>query len=158
MHLRRLLLVLPALSALSLGACAAKRLPGSDIEDTKDTRAILEVLRQYQNALMKQDAQAILALVSPTFHDDLGTRNPADDVDHAKLQRELPGKLAALTDVNVDLSLREITFDGPRAFAVFYFDTSYRIPKIQNPQRADSDLARMEFAREDGKWMIIRGL
>jgi len=158
MSLRRLLPVLPALLALTLGACAAKRLPGSNIEDTRDTRAILEVLREYQNALMKQDAQAILALVSPSFHDDLGTRTPLDDVNRATLERDLPQKLAALTDVNVDISLREITFDGPRAYAVFYFDTSYRIPKIQEPQRADSDLARMELAREDGKWKIIRGL
>lgn len=155
MNLRRLLL---AVSLLSLGACATKRLPGSDIEDTKDTRAILEVMSHYQNALMKQDAQAVLALVSQSFHDDLGTRTPLDDIDRARLERELPQKLAAFTDIDVDLSLREIGFDGPRAFAVFYFDTSYRIPKIQDPQRADSDLARMEFAREDGKWMIIRGL
>ena len=142
-------------------AADAAELPGSG-----DTLALWELLATLGAADLTAarvvephlDAQAILALVSPSFHDDLGTRTPLDDVNRATLERDLPQKLAALTDVNVDISLREITFDGPRAYAVFYFDTSYRIPKIQEPQRADSDLARMELAREDGKWKIIRGL
>lgn len=147
-----------ALFALLLSACAARQIPGSDIADTKDTRAILEVLEQYQSALQQQDAAAILALVSPTFRDDLGNTNPSDDLTYAKLQEELPAQLERLSDVNVSISVREIEVERNEAFAVFYFDSSYRVSRIRDAQRADSDLARMTFRKEDGQWRITKGL
>ena len=150
-------LVLP-LSLLVLASCAARRIPGSEIEDTEDTRAILEVLGLYQQALHKRDPTGLLALVSRDYHDDLGTPTPADDLDRATLEEELPRRLGALSDVKVDLSVRTIDVEGERASAVYYFDSSYRIPAINNPQRADSDLARMDLRREGKSWKIVKGL
>ena len=150
--------LLVALSVLALSACAARQIPGSDIKDTKDTRAILEVLEQYQAALQQKDAPAVLALVSPSYRDDLGNTNPSDDMTYATLQKQLPEQLERLSDVNVSISVREIEVNRNEAFAVFYYDSSYRVSRIRDPQRSDSDLARMTFRREDGQWKITKGL
>lgn len=150
--------LLVTLSALLLSACSTKRIPGSDIEDTRDTRAILEVLEQYQAALQQKDAAAVLALVSPSFRDDLGNTNPSDDMTYATLEKELPGRFERLSDVNVSISVREIEVARDQAFAVFYYDSSYRISKVREAQRSDSDLGRMTFRKEDGEWKITKGL
>ncbi|MCI0569801.1 MAG: nuclear transport factor 2 family protein [Myxococcaceae bacterium] len=154
MHIRTALAAL----LLLLAACAPRRIPDTDIPDTRDTRAILEVLRQYREATEKRDAQALLALVSPTFHDDAGTGTPADDMDYARLQQVLPEKLAALKDVQLELSVRRIDVEGDEATAVFYYTTSYLIPGVTQKAQSDSDLMEMKLRREGGTWKIRSGL
>ena len=41
-----------------LAACGARRIPGTDIDDTDDTRAILQVMEKYRSAVEARDIES----------------------------------------------------------------------------------------------------
>ena len=82
-------LALCAVMALSAGL-QPERIPGTEIEDKGDNRAVYEVVRAYQKALEGRDAAAILALVSPDYFDTAGTPDPGGRLDRALLEQSLP--------------------------------------------------------------------
>jgi len=150
-----------ALSAalLSLLACSTVRLPGTDIPDVGDNRAIYDVLQRYRTAVERRDAPAVLELVSPTYFDDAGTPDPADDLDYAGLSRALPADLARVSGVRMDLALSGIQLDGERATAYVRFDARYRVTtKVGEIAKAQADVSRIGFVRENNTWRIRSGL
>jgi len=156
MHLR-LLPLLAAVVALCLG-CAARRIPGSDIEDTPDTRAILGVLEQYRAALEARDANKILQLVSEQFKDNGGTASPEDDLDYAALRRVLPERLARLEDVKVDFSVRRVVVEKDTASVIYYYNTHYRLPRLTTKVVNEGDLEQMVLRKVGGTWKILTGI
>jgi hypothetical protein len=150
-------LLAPAVVALA--ACAAHRIPGTDITDSVDNRAIYAVVQGYAEALQRKDAAALLALASPDYFDNAGTADPADDLDFARLEQTLPADLARLESLRVEVQIRKITVEKDVAVAELWSDGWYR---IQTPQgivpRRDQDLHRMRLVRRDGAWKIVSGL
>ena len=55
---------------LTLWGCASRRIPGTEIDDNDDTRAILKVMESYRSGIEAKDAQKIIGLVADTFKDD----------------------------------------------------------------------------------------
>lgn len=151
-------LALCAAVALSAG-CSARRIPGTEIEDRGDNRAVYEVVRAYQKALEARDAPAILALVAPDYFDAAGTPDPADDLDRARLEQTLPADLARLEGVRVELTLRRIDVQGDTATAEIFYENYYRVqtPSGAVPRR-DADVHRLTLKKLDGQWKIAAGL
>jgi hypothetical protein len=150
-----------ALCALSLlAACAPKRIPGTTIDDTSDTRAILQTMERYRAALEALDSKAIVSLVSPKFHDDGGTETPDDDLTYATLQPYLQSLFQKLKDPKVELKVRRVLFsdDGKVAAASYYWKASWRMPGLTNRSDQDSELKQMVFQRVDGEWKIVSGI
>jgi hypothetical protein len=154
----KLRLLLVAGTLVLAAACATKRIPGTDIEDNSSTRAILGVMERYRAALEARDAAAIQGLMSPTFVDDAGTQAPDDDLTYATVPRELPARLAKLEDVKLDLSVRRIVVKDDRAAAIYYWNASFRTPRLTNRQHRESELEQMLLQREDGVWKIVSGI
>ena len=84
------------LAGVALAGCGPHHIPGTDLEDTGDTRAIIDTITRYNAALEARDANAILALVDPEFRDNAGTLTPEDDIDIQRLRTVLPQRLAKL--------------------------------------------------------------
>lgn len=152
----RLMTLLAAVAALS--ACAPRLIPGTDISDNEDTRAILNVMEAYRSALEARDANRILSLVSEGFRDNGGTSDPSDDLDYATLRRTLPQRLSKLEDVKVDLSVRKITIDHDTAMVIYYFNSHYRLPKYTSKAISEGDLQQMWLKKTDGQWKIVTGI
>src|SRR5262245_40759678 len=94
-----------------LAACAPKRIPGTELEDTGDTRAILAVMEKYRAALEARDAKAIQAMVSPKFRDDGGTPDdPSDDLTAANLGPHLQALFQKVQNPKVDFNVRRVEF------------------------------------------------
>ncbi|HET6410478.1 MAG TPA: hypothetical protein VFG53_00315 [Anaeromyxobacter sp.] len=144
---------LPApLLALAL-ACAPRYLPGSDIRDTPDTRAIATVLETYRQAMEKRDPRAVLDLVAPDYFDE-----SAEDLDRAGLEKRL-NDLKDLSTLRLQLSVRGIEVQGDQGQAEVYFDQYYRVNTPNGPvARHDADVHRMKFKRIGGAWKITAGL
>ena len=64
-------------AAALLGGCGPKRIPGTDIKDSPETRAVGDVIEQYRLAVERRDPNAVLALVSRKYFDNAGTTDPA---------------------------------------------------------------------------------
>jgi len=151
---------LSTLSLTMLLACGARRIPGTDIEDNDDTRAILQVMEQYRAAIEARDAQGVLRLVSESFKDDGGTSNPEDRMNYADLQKKLPVELAKLDDVKLDLTVRKIEIESRTntASAVYTYNLSFRMPRLTNKPQSESEIKKMWFKRDGKQWKIASGI
>jgi ketosteroid isomerase-like protein len=148
-----------ALLALAALACTPPRIPDTTIPDTPDTRAVLKVVETYAGALQQRDAAALLALVAPTYFDDAGTTDPSDDLDYQGLAAALPGDLARLQGLRVEIVVRNLEVAGDTATAEVFSDTWYQVAvKDGTVPRRDTDVHRMRFVRVQGNWRIASGL
>ena len=157
MSLRSTLLTVAV--ALTLASCGTKRIPGTEIRDTPDARAIVSVIDQYRSAAQRRDAETVLALVSPRYFDNSGTADPGDDQDYQQLERRLAEDYAKLAAVRLDMGVRAIDVKGDAATADVFFDGHWRIatPTGEVAKQAN-DVHRMTFLREQGMWKIASGL
>src|SRR5437867_6351722 len=94
------------LGSLALAACV-HHLPNSDINDNPDTRAIVQVIDQYRTSAERRDAAAVLALVSPSYFDDAGTPDPADDMDYAELTKAIVADYQRVPAVRMEVGVRQ---------------------------------------------------
>jgi hypothetical protein len=144
---------------LLLAACAAHRIPGTEIADSEENRAVFALVQAYAEALQRKDAAALLALASPDYFDNGGTADPADDMDFARLEQTLPADLAKLESLRVEVQVRNIIVEKDAAVAELWSDGWYRIQTAQGViPRRDQDLHRMRLVRRDGAWKVISGL
>ena len=147
-------------AALALSAaCSPKRIPGTEIEDKGENRAVYEVVRTYQKALEARDAATILLLVAPDYFDAAGTPDPADDLDRARLEQTLPEDLARLEGVRIDVIVRRIDVQGDTATAEIFYENYYRVQtKSGAVPRRDADVHRLLLKKLGGQWKIAAGL
>ena len=159
MRLRLLpLLALLSLSALA-AACAPNRIPGTEVPDSKENRAVYEVIRQYAEALRRKDAGAILNLVSPDYYDGSGTPDPGDDVTRETLERSLASDLSKVEAVMLEMGVKKIDVVGDEARAEVFYDAAYRVTTPAGPiAKRPSDLSEMRFRKVKGTWKISAGL
>src|SRR5579872_5526845 len=108
--MKRLDRLAPWIGALiGMGAgCAHRQIPGTNIDDTQDTRAIVDVMQHYRSAVEAKDVPAITALLDPSFRDDAGTPNPADDLDYDTVSQKLGDRFSKLDEVKLDIEVRKI--------------------------------------------------
>jgi ketosteroid isomerase-like protein len=139
-------------------ACSPKRIPGTEINDTDDTRAILGVVEKYRRAVENRDADGVMALVDETFSDDAGTASAGDDLDYARLRAELPHHLAKLDGVRIDMDVRQVDVEQDLAQVVYNYNASFRLPKLTAKAQNSSDIERMTLRRTAGGWKIISGI
>jgi SnoaL-like domain len=147
-----------ALSLILLAAgagCGPHRIPGTELEDTGDTRAIIDTISKYNSALEARDTNAILALVDPEFRDNAGTLTPDDDIDIQRLRTVLPQRLAKLQDVAVRIEIKTIDVKGDRASAVYTWVSQF---KLGGKSMTESDIKRMELRRSAEGWKILSGI
>ena len=140
---------------LALAGCGAKRIPGTDLEDTGDTRAIIDVIARYNAALDARDANGILAVVDPSFYDDAGTLIPDDDLDIQRLRTTIPQRLARLNDMAVRIDIKTIDVKGDRASVVYTWVSVY---KLAGKTLTESDIKRMILKSGPEGWKIVSGI
>jgi hypothetical protein len=148
------------LVATMIAGCAGPLIEGTQIQNTPDTRAILEVLKKYRTVMEARDAEGLLALVSPSFFEDLGDSNPANDYGYKDFKdRILPQSFAAARELHVDFDTQDIVVTGDRAHADIRYRSRAQLELPGGP-RWDShrEFDRIEMVREQGAWHIIKGL
>ncbi len=149
--------LLPLLALLA--ACAPSRIPGTEVPDSKENRAVYEVIRQYGEALRKRDAGAILLLVAPDYYDASGTPDPGDDVTRDILERHLASDLSKVEAVALDMGVKRIDVNGDEARAEVFYDAAYRVVTATGPvAKRPSDLNLMRFRKLGGAWKVTAGL
>ena len=149
--------LLPLLALLA--ACAPSRIPNTDVPDSKENRAVYEVIRQYAEALRRKDTAAILMLVSPDYYDNSGTPDPGDDVTRDTLEKHLATDLSKIESVGLEMGVKRIEVNADEARAEVFYDAAYRIVTPAGPvAKRPSDISQMRFRKQNGAWKIISGL
>ena len=146
-------------AALLLGtSCGRRLIPGTDIERTDDTEAIIQLMEKYRQAVEGRDAEAVMKLVSPQFRDNAGTSTPDDDLSYQSLPMALKNRFARIEDVHLEMDVRDIEVRKEDASAVYYYTLRWRMPGLSSTPHNASELKRMEFKRADGMWKIVSGI
>ena len=149
----------PAILALVLVGCAPKRIPGTAIDDTDETRAILGVMEKYRSAIESKDVNGVMTLLDPSFKDDAGTSGPEDDLNYEALKQKLPDQFAQTEELKLDVTVKKITVNkNDTADVVYSYNTAYKLPKLSNKLLSDSELDQMTLKRVNGTWKIISGI
>lgn len=147
--------------AVVLSGCMAKKIPGTDIEDNSETRAVLDVLNKYRVAFEKRDSQGIIDLADESFRDDGGSANPEDDLEYKTLFTALPSRFQKIKDVRLDVTVRRIEFDDDRTAArvTYSYQMSFRMPEYTPRTQGDTDIKQMTLKRVGEKdWKITSGI
>ncbi len=146
-----------------LAGCAPKKLPGTEIDDTDDTRFILAVMEQYRKAVESRNAQTILELSDESFRDDGGSAAPEDDLDYKQLVTVLPARMAKMDDIKLEIAVRKIEIDKElgTACATFTYNTSFKLPGLNPKTQSESEIKQMTFNladRSKRQWKITSGI
>jgi hypothetical protein len=147
--------------ALTLTACPPKKIGGTDIDDTSDTRAILDLVSQYRQAVEARSAQQVIALVDESFRDDGGSPLPDDDLDYKTLFTALPARFQRLDDVRLDVTVRRVEFDETQTSArvTYSYTLTFRMPSLTARTQSETDMKQMRLKKvADKGWKIVSGI
>lgn len=151
--------LLLASAVLLLAACTPRNIPGTQIPDTEDSRAILKVMEHYRVALEARDAKAIQQLTSKSFRDNAGTEAPEDDLTYDNLPQALPALFSRLESPRVDLDIRQVDVrKNGVATVIYYWNASWRVPGLLDRPQRESELEQMILQKEDNQWRIVSGI
>jgi hypothetical protein len=149
------------LAVFAIAACAPRKIPGTELDDTTETRAILDVMEKYRSALEARDTNAIIGLADASFKDNGGSANPDDDYDYQDLQTKLPNTLSKLGDVRLEFTVRRIELNDEEnaARATYTYTQSYTLPGLKAKKQSDTEIKQMVLKRVDKKvWKIVSGV
>lgn len=155
----RVTAVLLACASL-FGGCAHGNLPGTTIPATDDNRAIYDILVAFRTALENRDSAALTALVSKKYFEDNGTVDATDDYGYEELTTKvLPQSLAATKEMYLTIEIHDIVVHGDSASADIRYASRARLD-LPAGTLWDShrEFNRVEFEREAGQFMIVKGL
>lgn len=157
----RTLLIPFAILALALSACAPKKIPGTDIDDTTETQAVLEVVRKYRSAVEARNTEGIYQLVDSSFRDDGGSALPDDDLDYKSLKEKLVSRMSKVTDMKLEVTVRRIEFDTDEKMArvTYSYQVSFKMPEYSSRTQSENDIKQMLLKRVgDNEWKIASGI
>ena len=150
-----------SLAILSVAACTPRKIPGTELDDKTETRAILDVMEKYRSALEAKDADTIVALADASFNDNGGSASPDDDYNYQDLQTKLPNTLRKLGDVRLEFQVRriELNEDENAARATYTYTQSYTLPGLQAKKQSNTEIKQMILKKVDKKvWKIVSGV
>jgi hypothetical protein len=146
--------------AVSTG-CSVRKIPGTEIDDNVDTRAILSVIDAYRKAVESKNTQTLTDLADESFKDDSGSSTPDDDHDYKSLNTKLRGELSRVEDLRLDLNVRKIDVDKALdiATATYTYTISFRMPTLSAVSKSEADIKQMHLRRvKDHTWKIVSGI
>lgn len=149
--------------ALLLAGCSPKKIPGTEIDDTDDTRMILSIMEEYRKAIETRNAQTILDLSDESFKDDGGSAAPEDDLDYKQLFTVLPARMSQFGDIKLEVYVRKIEIDKVlgTARATYTWSSNFKLPTLNPKSQSEADIKQMTFLLADKTkrtWKITSGI
>lgn len=130
------------------------------IEDTTETREVLDVLWQYRQALVKKDFGTLNRLVSDDYYENAGTTGTtADDYSRADLDEIFEMMAQSAESIRYKIRVQDVQVQGGRAHVDYEFDYSFKYD-VGDAETWDAgtDVNRIVMAREGERWRIVSGM
>ncbi len=150
-------LLLPLLFAWG---CARTFIPNTDVEDNAFNRDVIEFCEQYRKAVERRNTPALLEMADPTYYEDGGNADAADDLDYAGLQEYLEGKYAQTKAIRYEIRYRRVLRGrNDEIFVEYTYSASYKVPTQKGDvwRRAVAD-NRLELIPAGESFKIIAGM
>ena len=156
---RVLLLALAA--CLLSSACANKVIPNTDVEDTPESRDVVDFVEKYRTAVIARDVPRLLALASKDYYDDMGTPQGDDNVDLDGLRERLTSTFGPdLLAVHYDIRYREVVFLPTKVLVDYTYIGRFRINGSEGTrwERRLSDNRMVLAKTKQGGYAILSGM
>lgn len=151
--------IAPLFALAALASCAHRVIPGTQIPDEPENRAVLQVLANYKQAMEARDADALLSLAAPGYFDKGDPNRPADPHDLAGLRKSVPKDFNGVRALKLDIDPRNLKIDGDRAQVDYFAVMRYAVALPTGEKWfSESDDQRMKFVKIDGDWKISSGM
>jgi hypothetical protein len=148
---------LPA--CLLAAACSHATLPGTNIRDNAENRAVLDVFGRYKQALEARDPTAIIALTAPDYSDKGDPARGVGPADRPALEQKLKADLAKVTGVRLEATIKDLEVKEGKARLDYFQVLRFAVATDAGEKwKSESDDARMRFVRVNGEWKIASGL
>jgi hypothetical protein len=150
---------LPLLALAALVACAHATIPGTNVPDEPENRAVLEVLARYKQAMEARDSNALLSLAAPDYFDRGDSTRPTEPRDLEGLRKTVPKDFTGVRALKLDIDIRNLKIQGDQA-QVDYFGVMRYALAVPNGEKwfTESDDQRMKFVRVGNEWKITSGM
>ena len=143
----------------ALLACSHNTLPGTEIPDNPQNRALLDTFSKYRNALEARDATSLLGLAAPGYSDVGDPSHGIGPTDFGSLQQKLQTDFARVTGIKLEATVKDIEVKGDEGRLDYFQVLRYAIKTPTGESwKSESDDARMKFVRVKGEWKIASGL
>lgn len=153
----RLGLLLPA---LVLAGCATHYIPNTDVEDTDENRKIVSFCEKYRHAVEQRNVPLLLTLASPSYYEDGGNVDAADDMDYAGLRDYLEGRFKDTRAIRYEIRYRNVSHGkGDRIFVDYTYSASYKLPGLKGEEwRHTVADNRLELVEDKDTFRIVAGM
>lgn len=148
-----------------VSGCKPDLLPGTNIEDTSENRAVVEFVEEYRTAVESRSAEAVLNLVADDYFEDQGTATDEDDYGIEKLREDLDTHFKHADVIQLKVEVQHISYYPEKELVHVYYRYLQRahlkLP-AGNQWVTDSDTNRLVLRQQgmspaDGL-VIISGL
>lgn len=122
----RALLSLAVVLALS-ASCKPDLIPGTNVEDTSENRAVIDFLGKYRRAVVERSPDAVVGLTTADYFEDNGTIEQDDDYGRARLKDKLKADFDRTKEIQLEIVVQQIErLDGERGPVKVAFRYSQR--------------------------------
>ena len=172
--MKKLMKLMIVFSMFMTVACSPKMIKGTNIEETPDSKEILNVFAHYLKGFKEQNPDIYLEYVSKNYYDTNGTDEANDDVDYDKLIEILNSDIYhSLEKVSMTAIVKDLFFNdaGNKAELIYFYEVRFKMKSSVPPTEENaftqpdgmtnhklSENNKMKFIKEDGKWKIVSGL
>lgn len=153
------LLALLGVTPLASG-CHPQLIPNTDVEDTRENRAIIDFCESYRRAVERRDIHLLLKLAHDDYYEDGGNIDSQDDLDKAGLEEYLRGKFSDATAIRYEIRYRRVGKGRKETMYVDYtYSASYKVPNegedVWRRTVADN---RLELVPKGESFLILTGM
>ena len=146
-------------ACLLAAACSHATLPGTNIPDSPENRAVLDVFGKYREALESRDASGLLALAATTYYDQGDQSHQIGPTDYNRLKTRLASDFKDVNGIRLEATIKALEVKGDEAHLDYFQVVKYAVKTPTGETwKSESDDARMKFVRVDGQWKISSGL
>src|SRR6059058_4205443 len=119
--------IAPLLALAALAACSHNTIPGTNVSDDPQNRAVLQVLASYKEAMEARDANALLSLAAPGYFDKGDPARPSEAHDLEGLRKSVPRDFNGVRALKLDIDIRNLKIEGDRAQVDFFGVMRYAV-------------------------------
>ena len=115
------LIFLTGTTLAMLTGCKPDLLPGTNIEDTSDNRAVVEFVEEYRTVVESRSADAVLDLVAEDYFEDQGTATDEDDYGIEKLREDLDKHFQHADVIQLKVEVQHISYYPEKELVHVYY-------------------------------------
>jgi hypothetical protein len=158
---RLVLLGMIVFSTVISSACSHDKIPNTDVDDTPESRDVIDFVERYRSAVIARSVPQLLDLCSKEYYDDMGTPQGDDDVDLEGLGIRLKETFGEdLLSVHYDIRYRDVVFLPTRVLVDYTYIGRFRInaPDGARWERRLSDNRMVLLKTKSGGYEIASGM